>query len=129
MPVRELAYASLAATLLGSASVATAHHSTAIYSSDFVELQGELVRIDWISPHVRFLLRTAGPGGDETLYRMEASAISALERRGVSRDFFRIGDRVTIAAHPSSRNPLELQLTNVLLPDGREASLLSSDSG
>jgi hypothetical protein len=123
MPNRNSAYASLAAALLGRASAATAHHSTAFYSSDFVELEGELVRIDWINPHVRFLLRTMDPDGAAKLYRMEASAISALERRGVSRELFQIGDRVTIAAHPSSRNPLELQLTNMLLPDGREASL------
>jgi hypothetical protein len=54
---------------------------------------------------------------------MEASATSALQRRGVTRDLFKVGDRLTIAAHPSSRNPLELQLMNVLFPDGREASL------
>jgi hypothetical protein len=113
----------LPAALLAFALPAAAHHSTAFYTSDFVELEGELVRIDWINPHVRFVLRATAADGSEKLYRMEASAISALQRRGVTRDLFRMGDRVTIAAHPSSRNPLELQLTNVLLPGGREASL------
>jgi hypothetical protein len=109
--------------LLACALPAAAHHSTAFYTNDFVELEGELVRIDWINPHVRFVLRTEGPDGAEKLWQMEASAISALDRRGVTRGLFTIGDRVTIAAHPSSRNASELQLTNVLLPDGREASL------
>jgi hypothetical protein len=36
---------------------------------------------------------------------------------------FHEGDHVKIAAHPSTRDPSNLQLTNVLLPDGREASL------
>ena len=54
---------------------------------------------------------------------MEASAISALARRGVTRDLFNVGDRVRVAGHPSTRDPDEFQLTNVLLPDGREASL------
>jgi uncharacterized protein DUF6152 len=123
MRLRGPAYASLAAAWLACAPPAAAHHSTAFYTGELVELQGELVRIDWINPHVRFVLRTTAADGSEKLYRMEASAISALQRRGVSRDLFKVGDRVTIAAHPSSRNPLELQLTNVLLKDGREASL------
>jgi hypothetical protein len=63
------------------------------------------------------------PNGEEKLWTMEASATSALQRRGVSRGLFRVGDRVTVAGHPSTRNDAQLQLTNVLLPDGREASL------
>lgn len=112
-----------AIALLGVASAATAHHSTAFYSEEFVEIEGEIARIDWINPHVRFELRAAGANGEEVLYRMEASAISALARRGVTRELFNVGDRVTIAAHPSTQNPLELQVTNILLPDRREASL------
>jgi hypothetical protein len=124
MQLRNLAYASFAAvTLLVCAQPAAAHHSTAFYTNDFVELEGELVRIDWYNPHVRFELRTLGPDGAEKLWQMEASAISALQRRGVTRDLFQVGDRVKIAAHPSSRRASELQSTNVLLPDGREASL------
>jgi Family of unknown function (DUF6152) len=124
MQLRNLAYASFAAvTLLVYALPAAAHHSTAFYTNDFVELEGELVRIDWYNPHVRFELRTLGADGAEKLWQMEASAISALHRRGVTRDLFHVGDRVKIAAHPSSRRASELQLTNVLLPDGREASL------
>jgi uncharacterized protein DUF6152 len=102
---------------------AVAHHSTAFYTSEFVELEGELVRVDWFNPHVRFALRTVGADGNPKLWQMEASAISALQRRGVTRDLFNVGDHVKIAAHPSSRDPSQLQLTNVLLPDGREASL------
>ena len=102
---------------------AAAHHSTAFYSAETIELEGELVRIDWINPHVRMVLRTTAPEGGEKLWQMEASAVSALARRGVTRELFNVGDRVKIAAHPSTRRDSDLQLTNVLLPDGREASL------
>ena len=113
----------IAAALLARAQPAVAHHSTAFYTNEFVELEGELVRVDWLNPHTRFVLRTVGPDGVEKLWQMEASAISALQRRGVTRELFRVGDRVKIAAHPSGRDASQLQLTNVLLPDGREASL------
>ncbi len=112
-----------AAAMLAGAQPAAAHHSTSFYMNEFVELEGELVRVDWFNPHVQFTLRTAGADGGAKLWQMEASAISALQRRGVTRELFHVGDRVRIAAHPSSRDPSQLQLTNVLLPDGREASL------
>jgi hypothetical protein len=83
---------------------AAAHHSTAFYSSEFIELEGTFARIDWINPHVRFVLRTMEPNGAEKLWTMEASATSALQRRGVSRELFRVGDRVKVAGHPSTRN-------------------------
>lgn len=113
----------LVAALLAAAQPVAAHHSTSFYADDFVELEGELVRVDWINPHVRFVLRTERADGATKLWQMEASAISALERRGVTRDLFEVGQRVKIAAHVSTRNPSQLQLTNVLFPDGREASL------
>lgn len=114
---------SLAAVLIAAVQPVAAHHSTAFYADEFVELEGEFVRVDWINPHVRFVLRTTDAGGVEKLWQMEASAISALERRGVTRDLFKAGERVKIAGHPSTREPLQLQLTNVLFADGREASL------
>jgi hypothetical protein len=116
-------YALIMLTVTLPISPAAAHHSTAFYSREFVELEGTFTRIDWINPHVRFVLRTMEPDGAEKLWTMEASATSALQRRGVSRELFRVGDRVKVAGHPSTRSDAELQLTNVLLPDGREASL------
>ena len=110
------------AAWVAASQPAGAHHSTAFYAEEFVELEGEFVRVDWINPHVRFVFRTTDAEG-EKLWQMEASAISALERRGVTRDMFRVGERVKIAGHPSTRNPEQLQLMNVLLADGREASL------
>jgi len=113
----------MAAAWIASLQPAAAHHSTSFYADEFVELEGELVRVEWVNPHVRFVLRTTGADGAEKLWQMEASAISALERRGVTRDLFETGARVKIAAHASTRNPSQLQLTNVLFADGREASL------
>jgi hypothetical protein len=122
--MRFIAFSLFAAAIsLAGSEPASAHHSTAFYADEFVELEGELVRVDWINPHVRLVLKTKGADGSDKLWQMESSAISALERRGVTRDLFNIGDRVKIAAHASTRDPSQLQLTNVLLPDGREASL------
>jgi hypothetical protein len=102
---------------------AVAHHSTAFYAQETIELEGELVRVDWVNPHVRLVLETIEPGGAEKRWQMESSSISTLERRGVTRELFRVGDRIRVAGHVSTRDAAGFQLTNVLLPDGREASL------
>jgi hypothetical protein len=102
---------------------AAAHHSTAFYSTETIELEGVLTAVAWVNPHTRFELRAVDSAGVEKVWRMEASAITALARRGVTRDMFTVGDRVRVAGHVSTRDADEFQLTNVLLPDGREASL------
>ena len=53
----------LAAALIAASFPVAAHHSTSFYAAEFVELEGELVRVDWINPHVRFVLRTTVSGG------------------------------------------------------------------
>jgi Family of unknown function (DUF6152) len=122
--VSSLAFSGGALMLAASIQVpAAAHHSTAFYSQETIELEGEFTAVAWVNPHTRFALRTVDSAGREKVWRMEASAISALARRGVTRDLFNVGDRVRVAGHPSTRDPDEFQLTNVLLPDGREASL------
>jgi hypothetical protein len=104
-------------------STAAAHHSTAFYAPETIELEGELVRVDWVNPHVRLVLETTERGGGAKRWQMESSSISTLERRGVTRELFRVGDRISVAGHVSTRDASGFQLTNVLLPDGREASL------
>lgn len=100
-----------------------AHHSVALYSNDTIEVEGELVGVEWQNPHVRFSLKAAGADGAEVVWRLESSSIFLRQRDGVTRDLFRVGDVVRVAGRPSRREPLTLLATNMLLPDGREAPL------
>jgi hypothetical protein len=104
-------------------SVALAHHSIAYYSSDKIELAGEITDIRWQNPHIRFALRTIDSGGAEKIWRLESSSIFLREKDGVTRDLFRVGDRVRVFGRSSSYDAAELLVTNMLLPDGREAPL------
>jgi len=102
---------------------ASAHHSVALYSNDKIELTGELTRIDWQNPHIQFGLRTLGEGGAAKDWKLESSAIFLREKDGVTRELFHVGDRVRVAGRPSSHDPAALLVTNMLLPDGREAPM------
>jgi hypothetical protein len=104
------------------ANDAAAHHSVAFYSNDKIELTGEITRIDWQNPHIQFGLRTADNGAAKD-WKLESSAIFLREKDGVTRDLFRVGDKVKVAGRPSSHDPAALLVTNMLLPDGREAPM------
>ena len=113
------------ATILSCCSpfTALAHHSVAFYSTDKIELGGEITKIDWKNPHIQFELRTFEGDGAEKMWRLESSSIFLREKDGVTRDLFRVGDKVRVAGRTSSHDSAALLVTNMLLPDGREAPL------
>lgn len=100
-----------------------AHHSVAYYSDEKIELEGEIAEVRWQNPHIRFALRTVGRDGANKTWRLESSAIFLREKDGVTRDLFRVGDRVRVYGRPALHDTAELLVTNMLLPDGREAPL------
>jgi hypothetical protein len=104
-------------------AAAFAHHSVAFYSNDKIELDGEITRIAWQNPHIQFGLRAAGGDGVAKDWRLESSSIFLREKDGVTQGLFHVGDKVRVAGRPSARDPSSLLVTNMLLPDGREAPL------
>lgn len=104
---------------------AAAHHSLALYSNEIIVLEGEIVDIAWQNPHVMLELRTTGADGHLQTWRMEGGSLATLQRSGVTRDIVHVGDRVKVAGRESRGEPFVLGVTNMLLPDGREAQLLT----
>jgi hypothetical protein len=119
----------LCAFALCETSFALAHHSVAYYSStDRIELAGELASIRWQNPHIRFELRTVGADGAAKVWQLEGSAVFLREKDGVTRDLFRVGDVVKVYGRTSPHDASALLVTNILLPDGREAPLWPNTS-
>ena len=106
-------------------STAPAHHSLAIYAPEPLELEGEIVSIAWQNPHVMIELATVGADGAPQTWRMEAGSLTTLARSGVTPELFRVGDRIKIAGRRSRREPFAGLAANILLPDGREAQMLT----
>jgi hypothetical protein len=104
-------------------AAALAHHSVAYYSGERIELAGEVTEVRWQNPHIGFALRTVGSDGAEKTWRLESSAIFLREKEGVTRDLFRVGDRVRVYGRTSPHDDSQMLVTNMLLPDGREAPL------
>ena len=104
--------------------VASAHHSRATYSNEVRELEGELLSVTWRNPHVGFTIGIVTPEGSEEIWRIEGyGSVYPLERTGVTRDHFKIGERVRLAGRPSIRGPRDFLGTHMLLSDGLEVIL------
>ncbi len=97
-----------------------AHHSTAFYSDEVAEIEGELVGVKWRNPHVTWQLKVINNAGEQELWNLEAASTYPLKRAGVTRDLFVIGDRIKVAGKKSKREERVFLATNMLLPDGRE---------
>ena len=100
---------------------AYAHHSNAEYDrSALRELEGELVGVAWANPHVAFKLRTVNDAGAVQDWELGGLPITLLEKAGLSKSMFAVGDRVRVAGYPSRRRAA-MQVSNLLLPNGQEA--------
>lgn len=118
----------LAPTILIAASSgltpAHAHHSYAKFEVDrVIEIKGVLTEIRWVNPHVEFTLRGTDANGDEQLWLLETNSPGILRRNGIESGLVKEGDLVKVAGNPAHGGVLEINATNLLLPDGRELLL------
>lgn len=110
--------------LLLAPAGAVAHHSRATFfdMDRIVELEGVITRVQWRHPHVRYWIQ-ADPGYGGAEWEMETTPPSLLERQGISPDVVSAGTRVRVAGPPSRFAANTMEVSHVLLPDGREVLL------
>ena len=84
----------------------SAHHSFADYyiEADTIEVEGEVIEFQYKNPHSWIHVQGRDGFGTEKLYAAEWASVSRLDRDGITKDFFKVGDRVRIWASPN-RNP------------------------
>ena len=117
-------YPITALTLLSLPVVASAHHSRAEFSDDVTELTGELVRVFWRNPHAGLDILVRDEAGNEEQWRIETfGSPNTMSRWGVGREFFSVGEQVTVAGSVSTRRDRYMLGTNVLFENGMEAIL------
>ena len=95
----------LCVAMMLSASL-RAHHNFADYylEADTIDIEGEVVEFQYRNPHSWIHLQAQDPFGAQRTYAGEWVSVSRLERDGITKDFFKIGDRLRIWASPN-RNP------------------------
>ncbi|MDX1562844.1 MAG: DUF6152 family protein, partial [Gammaproteobacteria bacterium] len=92
-----IALASIGGLLLGAA--ASAHHSVAAEfdTSNQGELEGEITRVWFTNPHIRYQLTIRRDDGTTEDWELQAGNVTGLQRQGWFEDTIKVGDRVTVA--------------------------------
>ena len=88
---------------------ATAHHSQAFYfdTSKAITLEGEIVRVEWINPHILVFMQSKNEKGEMETWTIEGSSPNNALRRVGLKEKLQPGTAISIRVHPS-RNPLYL---------------------
>src|SRR6185436_7806536 len=97
MRTRRLVVFVFAAALIISARL-QGHHNFADYylEKDTIEIDGDVVEFQFKNPHSWIHVQARDPFGAEKVYAAEWASVSRLDRDGITKDFFKFGDRVRI---------------------------------
>jgi hypothetical protein len=111
--------------LLATPSISTAHHSTAGFfdRNSKVEIEGTVARARWQNPHSMFEIDVQNESGETVRWHVESGALGVLRAQGLTSDFVREGDRVSILGDESLRGRPEMFARNILLANGEEILL------
>jgi hypothetical protein len=93
---------SAAAALTVFASVASAHHSFAMFDqTKEVTLDGTVKELQWTNPHIWVQVMAKDPAtGKEVEWSIEGGSPNNLARKGWSRNVMKAGDKISIVIHP-----------------------------
>ena len=99
-------------------SPAFAHHSTLGFydRAQIIEIEGELLSLSMVNPHVRFVVEVTDESGNKVPWDIETSAVSVLRTRGLDQDFMEASDHIRVSGNPSRRGRPEMSGLTVLLP-------------
>jgi hypothetical protein len=115
--------------VLGSTSVALAHHSAAMFdNTKTTEVSGVVKSWLWTNPHSLLIVMVKGAAGDEE-YFFEANGPGYLVTNGWKRESIKAGDVVTVTMNPLRDGSHGGNLLAVTFADGRVLSARIGGAG
>ena len=110
----------VAVGLLAAAAEAAAHHAFAAEfdSSQPIELQGTVARVELINPHSWIHLDVTRPDGTVERWMIEGGPPNALFRRGFTQDSLPVGTEIVVEGFRSRDGTLKANGRDITLPDG-----------
>lgn len=98
---------------------ALAHHSfQASYDMDtIIEIKGTLMQQNFRNPHSSVMVLAPDAAGNMQRWGIEWGGASALQRQGLTRDSFRVGDEVVVRGQPGrDEGDHRLRMESILRP-------------
>lgn len=101
---------------------ANAHHSVAAEfdTSNQGELQGEITRVWFTNPHIRYRLTVTNADGSTEDWELQGGNVTNLRAQGWFEDSIVEGDRVTVAGDFGRDGAKKLRIQRMVAADGRE---------
>ncbi|MGD8340630.1 MAG: DUF6152 family protein [Gammaproteobacteria bacterium] len=120
-----------AAVLVGSHSVALAHHS---FSAEFdadqpVTLKGTITKMEWINPHSWIHVDVQNEDGTVTPWMIEGGTPNTLIRRGFTMENVKAGTEITIEGFRARNGSNRANGADLILPDGTRLFMGSRGTG
>ena len=115
------------AVVVTSGIRATAHHSNPLYfdMSKAITLEGEVLRVEWINPHILLFLQSKNEQGQPETWILHGSSLgNALRQVGSMKERLKPGTLISARAWPP-RNPLyvnDVQAVHLTRPDDARKS-------
>jgi len=110
----------LAGALLGSATVALAHHSYAMFDREKkVSLVGTVKEFRWSNPHAWMEIYVPNDSGGNDLWGVEMNSPNNLARQGWKSTIVKPGDKVTVVIHPLRSGEKGGSFMSLTLPNGQ----------
>lgn len=112
-----------AGLLLFAPRPALAHHSFAMFNMDKdVIYTGVVLDYRWENPHSHILIKvTSGAGIDPATvgtWDIEGASINIMGRQGWNRATYKVGDKISVVAHPMKDGTKGASLFYAIRPDG-----------
>ena len=115
--------------LVGTASLALAHHSfSAEYDANQpVKVTGVVTRVDWQNPHIWFFVDVKDDQGKVTNWGFSGGPPGVLQRRGISRTALKTGDVIVVEGFRARDGSNNGSGGRVTFQDGRSVFTASNE--
>ena len=118
--IKKVSYPGIAAALALSGTVASAHHSFAMFDlGRDVTVEAVVKEVQFTNPHVWLQILVKDDKGTETEWSIESGAPVMMLRNGWKPSTLKAGDKVTLTLHPLRNGTPGGSLVRVKVPDGR----------
>ena len=107
---------------------AWAHHS---FAAEFdrnkvVNLEGTIVKMEWVNPHAWIHVAVKNPDGTSTTWMVEANTPNGLLRRGFTKKSLEEGTAVLIRGYQAKSGDNKINGSSMTFKDGKKLFLGSS---